>query len=55
MQPSVTVTELKVIAPLASSTIGGKVYGKTADSGSYGLSREDNAWNDIWGTDEEED
>lgn len=48
-QPAVTVTAIKAVTPLASSPIGGKVYGsKNAESGQYGLAREDNAW-DIWG------
>ena len=52
-QPAVTVTAIKAVTPLASSPIGGKVYGKNAESGQYGLSRQDNAWDAIWGDVEE--
>lgn len=51
-QPAVTVTALKVVAPLAASPVGGNVYSKNADSGAFGLSREENAWGDIWGNDD---
>lgn len=55
-QPAVTVTAIKAVTPLASSPIGGKVYGTQAASGASGLSREENAWGDIWGnSDYEED
>jgi len=55
-QPVLTVTKLNVVVPLAGSPIGGTVNNTQAASGSKGLSREENAWGDIWGnSDYEED
>lgn len=55
-QPVLTVTKLNVVVPLAGSPTGGTVYGTQAASGASGLSREENAWGDIWGnSDYEED